>query len=185
MGLPVQGRVAGIDLMAGVLDLRARHGYRPHFQAPSSMCSTLLLAKCGAAIRELNAGARNGYFGSNEEADIVEDIRASGADCLFVGIASPIKESFLNRYRDRLGVPVSVGSGRLFRRSLRIHTACAGLDAEIRARVAVSTMARAVSARSTIFPNERTLLHHFIKHAGTIPFETRRIWAKQCVSCSS
>ena len=48
------------------------------------------------------AGYRNGYFNSDEEKDIVEEITNSGANILFVAITSPKKEIFLNRYKEDL-----------------------------------------------------------------------------------
>jgi N-acetylglucosaminyldiphosphoundecaprenol N-acetyl-beta-D-mannosaminyltransferase len=42
---------------------------------------------------------------------VVADIHASGAHCLFVAISSPLKERFLHRHRDQLGVPFLMGVG--------------------------------------------------------------------------
>ena len=43
-----------------------------------------------------------------------EEIRASGADMLFIGISSPKKEIFLGRYAASLGVPLLHGVGGSF-----------------------------------------------------------------------
>ena len=60
------------------------------------------------------AGLRNGYFRSEDEAGIVEDIARSGADCLFIGMPTPSKERFLAAYRDVLGTPFIMGVGGSF-----------------------------------------------------------------------
>ena len=60
------------------------------------------------------AGGRNGYFARDEEAGIARDIAASGADCLFVAISSPVKERFLRSHRDTLNVPFLMGVGGSF-----------------------------------------------------------------------
>ena len=44
------------------------------------------------------AGYRNGYYTEDQEPDIVEMVRKSNADILFVGFSSPKKEKFLNRW---------------------------------------------------------------------------------------
>jgi N-acetylglucosaminyldiphosphoundecaprenol N-acetyl-beta-D-mannosaminyltransferase len=57
------------------------------------------------------AGYRNGYFSQSEEFDVVEQIRKSNADLLFIGIPTPRKERFLHSHRDALQVPFLMGVG--------------------------------------------------------------------------
>lgn len=47
-------------------------------------------------------GARNGYFTAEDEDAICAEIRASGADVLWVGMGTPRQESFAIRRRDQL-----------------------------------------------------------------------------------
>ncbi len=115
LGVPVKERVPGIDLMSAILQACAKHGFRPYFLGAKQAVVQDLVARVQTEHPELEvAGWRNGYFSAADEAGIVADIKASGADCLFVGISSPIKEKFLNRYRDELGVPVQMGVGGSF-----------------------------------------------------------------------
>jgi N-acetylglucosaminyldiphosphoundecaprenol N-acetyl-beta-D-mannosaminyltransferase len=60
------------------------------------------------------AGWQNGYFGPEENAGLVESIRRSGADCLFLGLPTPRKERLLAQYRDKFGVPFIMGVGGSF-----------------------------------------------------------------------
>jgi N-acetylglucosaminyldiphosphoundecaprenol N-acetyl-beta-D-mannosaminyltransferase len=60
------------------------------------------------------AGARDGYFGAGDEEEIAADIRASGARLLFVGISSPKKELFLDRWGETTGASVVHGVGGSF-----------------------------------------------------------------------
>jgi N-acetylglucosaminyldiphosphoundecaprenol N-acetyl-beta-D-mannosaminyltransferase len=60
------------------------------------------------------AGSRNGYFEAKDHLSIVDEIRASEPDMLFVGMPSPFKDVFCERHRDRLNVPVIVGVGGSF-----------------------------------------------------------------------
>ena len=57
------------------------------------------------------AGLRDGYFRPDQEAEVVEQIMNSKADCLFIAMPTPRKERFLAAYRDRLGVPFIMGVG--------------------------------------------------------------------------
>jgi N-acetylglucosaminyldiphosphoundecaprenol N-acetyl-beta-D-mannosaminyltransferase len=60
------------------------------------------------------AGFRDGYFGPDDQLNLVEEIRASGAHMLFVGMPSPFKETWCERHRKRLNVPVIIGVGGSF-----------------------------------------------------------------------
>jgi N-acetylglucosaminyldiphosphoundecaprenol N-acetyl-beta-D-mannosaminyltransferase len=60
------------------------------------------------------AGHRSGYFGLDEEASVVEGIRSAGADLLFVALATPEKELFVDHYKDALGVKFAMGVGGAF-----------------------------------------------------------------------
>ena len=108
-------RVAGVDLMFRLLKLAGEKRYKVYmFGATEDVL--------GKAAEEAEArfpgirivGRRNGYFKPSEEETIADGIAASGADILFVGISSPMKELFLAKYKERMGVPVMVGVGGSF-----------------------------------------------------------------------
>jgi N-acetylglucosaminyldiphosphoundecaprenol N-acetyl-beta-D-mannosaminyltransferase len=74
-----------------------------------------------AAIRLKNihtnvkvVGCRDGYFNSDEELEVVDQINKSGAKILLIGMGSPKKEFFAQKYCDKLHIQVSVGVGGLF-----------------------------------------------------------------------
>jgi len=105
-------RVAGVDLMFALLGECARRGLRPFVLGARR--ETLERAAAAAQRRWPGlefAGLRDGYFASAEEAAIAGEIRASGADCLFVAMPTPRKERFLGRYGRSLGVPFIMGVG--------------------------------------------------------------------------
>ena len=60
------------------------------------------------------AGWHHGYFESSENARIVEDIYASGADILLVGMGNPLQEFWINENAARTGCRLSFGVGALF-----------------------------------------------------------------------
>jgi N-acetylglucosaminyldiphosphoundecaprenol N-acetyl-beta-D-mannosaminyltransferase len=59
-------------------------------------------------------GRNDGYFPDREAARVAADIRNSGADMLFIGMASPKKEVFLGSFKDVLEVPILHGVGGSF-----------------------------------------------------------------------
>jgi N-acetylglucosaminyldiphosphoundecaprenol N-acetyl-beta-D-mannosaminyltransferase len=57
------------------------------------------------------AGSHHGYWTRDQERQIVDLIAASQADILFVGMSTPLKESFIHRHYQHLGVPICMGVG--------------------------------------------------------------------------
>lgn len=112
LGIRVPERVAGVDLMERLLELCAERGLRPYFLGARQDVLEMAAARARKRWPGLTfAGIRNGYFSSGEEPGIVQAIRDSAADCLFIGMPTPRKERFLRRYRQELGVPFIMGVG--------------------------------------------------------------------------
>lgn len=110
-------RVAGIDLFIELLGMAARRGYGVYFlgAADGVIEETVRVAK--EMTPRLNvAGWHHGYYWREEggEEKVVEDIRTSGAQLLFVGMTSPRKEKFIDRHRESLAVPFVMGVGGSF-----------------------------------------------------------------------
>lgn len=115
LGAPLPERVAGIDLFASLLGEAAGRGYRVYFLGARPAVLGRLLAEVrhrhpGLAV----AGARDGYFDAGEEAGIAAQIRATGADVVFLGMSSPKKELFLSRWGRGTGASVVHGVGGSF-----------------------------------------------------------------------
>ena len=115
LGRPVPQRIAGVDLMAHLLAAAADHRLRVYFLGARREVVTALVERSRVQHPGLEiAGFRDGYFGQDDHLSIVEDIRASGAHMLFVGMPSPFKETWCERHRQRLEVPVIMGVGGSF-----------------------------------------------------------------------
>lgn len=114
-GIRIPERVAGIDLMWNLIGECERHGYKPFFLGAKE---EVVRAAAQGAIRAFPkleiAGVRNGYFSSEDEQEIVAHINDSGADCLFVGLPTPMKERFLSKHRSSLKTPFVMGVGGSF-----------------------------------------------------------------------
>ena len=115
LGLPATSRVTGVDLLSELLKICAQDGFRPYFLG----ATPAVLHQAARSAREkypslVFAGLQHGYFTSEQEGDVVLDIRSSGADCLFIGMPTPRKERFLAAHRDELGVPFIMGVGGAF-----------------------------------------------------------------------
>jgi N-acetylglucosaminyldiphosphoundecaprenol N-acetyl-beta-D-mannosaminyltransferase len=114
-GLPAIVRVTGIDLFTELLELCSEDGFKPYFLGATPD----VLTRAVQGVRNKHpliefAGAKDGYFSSDKEREVVDHIRSSGADCLFIGMPTPRKERFLAAHRDELGVPFIMGVGGSF-----------------------------------------------------------------------
>ena len=108
-------RVAGVDLMTRLLAAAATHRLRVYFLGARREVVTALVGRGRTQYPGLEiAGFRDGYFGPEDHLSIVEEIRASEAHMLFVGMHTPFKETWCERHRERLNVPVIIGVGGSF-----------------------------------------------------------------------
>ncbi len=110
LGRPLQERVPGVDFACGVMEGLARTGGRLF----------LLGAKPGVAQQAADrlrsrypglvvCGVHDGYF--QEDAPVVEAVRASGADVLFVCLGAPKQENWMVQNGAAAGVRLAVGLG--------------------------------------------------------------------------
>ena len=108
-------RVAGVDLMARLLVAAEEYGLRVYFLGAKPEVVKMLVERSRAQHPGLEiAGFRDGYFGPDDHQGIVEEIRASAAHMLFVGMPTPFKEIWCERHRQCLEVPVIMGVGGSF-----------------------------------------------------------------------
>ncbi|MDD2569106.1 MAG: WecB/TagA/CpsF family glycosyltransferase [Clostridia bacterium] len=107
-------RVTGIDLMMEIC-----------YQAGKNHWGVFLFgAKPGVAdvaaqrLEEIYdtdvTGMAHGYFAPEDEEAILERINAAQPQVLFVALGAPRQEMWIDKYRDRLRVPVVVGVGGSF-----------------------------------------------------------------------
>ena len=115
LGIAIDERVAGIDVMTEMFALCAQKGYRPFLLGAEQDVLDAMAEELARQYPSLViAGLQNGYFTAGEEADVIAAINASGADCLFVALPTPRKERFLKRYRSELLPSFVMGVGGSF-----------------------------------------------------------------------
>ncbi|PWH18255.1 MAG: acetylglucosaminyldiphospho-UDP acetyl-beta-D-mannosaminyltransferase [Ardenticatenia bacterium] len=115
LGYPVPERVPGVDLVMRLAQLSARKGYRMYFLGAMPGVA----ARAAAVLQSRFPGAVvvGSYAGSpriEENAAIVQRIRAQNPDILFVAFGAPTQDLWIARNLEALGVPVCVGVGGSF-----------------------------------------------------------------------
>jgi N-acetylglucosaminyldiphosphoundecaprenol N-acetyl-beta-D-mannosaminyltransferase len=112
LGDPLPERVMAFDLMERLLEVAETKGYRIFILGATQEVLELAIANIRTQYPLLAiAGYRNGYFGPEDDEEIVAEIRESRADMLFVAMPSPKKEYWLADHREVLGVPFMMGVG--------------------------------------------------------------------------
>ena len=112
---PLPERVAGIDIMQNLVSLAHKKGYKIFFfGAKEEVVAKVAERYSREYSPDIIAGYRNGYFTKEEEPLIARKIADSKADILFVAISSPVKEIFLNTYKDIIETPFIMGVGGSF-----------------------------------------------------------------------
>lgn len=114
LGHKVPERVAGVDLFHKLLAMSAENGFSVFLLGATEDVVAATASRVQAMYQKLKvAGYHHGYFW-DDEAGMVEKIRVSGAQLLFVAITTPKKENFINRWRGQLGITFVMGVGGTF-----------------------------------------------------------------------
>jgi N-acetylglucosaminyldiphosphoundecaprenol N-acetyl-beta-D-mannosaminyltransferase len=113
---PLPQRVAGIDLMANIMRLASINQYKVYLLgAKEEVVANVCHHYNYLYNTKIVVGYRNGYYQKEEEPIIIEGIRKSGAQILFIAIPSPQKELFIQKYRGQLpNVSFMMGVGGSF-----------------------------------------------------------------------
>jgi N-acetylglucosaminyldiphosphoundecaprenol N-acetyl-beta-D-mannosaminyltransferase len=119
LGHPLPDRVYGPELMDRACARAAQQGTRIFLYGGRS---DAVLAELARRLRTRHpglviAGTHCPPFrplSAGQEAGVAEDINASGADVVWVGIGVPKQEKWMAAMRDRLEAPVLVGVGAAF-----------------------------------------------------------------------
>ena len=96
-------RLSGVDVAKSVLTLAAARGYRVFFLGGrpgiAEEAANKLISECPSLTV---CGVHDGYFSAKTEGVILEKIRRTGADILFVCLGSPKQEVWIDRHRREL-----------------------------------------------------------------------------------
>lgn len=111
-GTPLKERVAGYDLTMRLLETANSQGRSIYLLGGREGVAEEAAIKLMEKYSNLPiVGTRNGYFESDEEEKIIEEINRSGAEILLAALGAPKQEKFINKYRDSLKVKIAIGVG--------------------------------------------------------------------------
>ncbi|MEB3328649.1 MAG: WecB/TagA/CpsF family glycosyltransferase [Candidatus Sericytochromatia bacterium] len=113
-GRPVR-KVAGVELVRELAAHGASLGWRFYLLGgqpgvAAAAGHALVSAYPGLCV----AGCRDGFFGVEQEADVLAEVRAARPDVLLVALGVPRQEKWIRHHQSALGVPVAMGVGGSF-----------------------------------------------------------------------
>jgi len=115
LGRPIRQNLNGTDLFPRLCAALSASGHSLYLLG--SRRGVAEAARLWALERHPNlriVGTRSGYFSSYEESDVLQEIRASGADVLLVGMGAPRQELWLQKNLEATGATIGIGVGGLF-----------------------------------------------------------------------
>ena len=115
LGYEMPERVAGYDLAQELMRLAPSKNRRIYFFGSAPGVAEKAKLKAETLYPEINiVGTRNGFFTTDDEADIINEIKKAQPDLLLAALGVPKQEKWLAKYKDELNVPVSIGVGGTF-----------------------------------------------------------------------
>ena len=110
LGTPLKGRVTGIAFAQGIMERMAENGKTLYLLGAKPGVAEKAAKKLQAQHPGLRiAGTRDGYF--QEDAPVVEAIRESGADVVFVCLGAPKQEKWMKKNGEATGAKLLLGIG--------------------------------------------------------------------------
>ena len=110
LGTPLKEKVPGIEFAAGLMERMAAEGRSLYLLGAKPGVAETAGEKLAAKYpgRKI-AGTQDGYF--QEDGPVVEAIRQSGADCVFVCLGAPKQELWMSRHGQATGARLLCGLG--------------------------------------------------------------------------
>ena len=110
LGTPLKERTPGIEFAAGIMERMAKEGVSLYLLGAKPGIAEQAAEKLTDRYPGLKiAGTHDGYF--KEDAPVIEDIRRSGANCVFVCLGAPKQELWMAKNASATGARLLCGLG--------------------------------------------------------------------------
>ena len=112
LGLPVEVRVSGCDMVEGLCRVAAEEGQSVYFFGAEPGVAEEAAARLRERIPNLRiAGCHHGYFRAEEEEQVVAAIAAARPGVLFVALGQPRQEQFIAAHLHQIRPLIAIGVG--------------------------------------------------------------------------
>lgn len=115
VGNPVAERVTGFDLMQELFQKGESRRWKAYLLGTSQEVIEAAAEKLQLQYPQVQiVGYRNGYFGPEQDEEVVKTIIEAAPDMLFVARGADTQEPWIVKFKARLGVPLIMGVGGSF-----------------------------------------------------------------------
>lgn len=112
LGEPVDGRCAGFDVACSLLEKMGKAGKSVYLFGSKPGVAEKAAENIGLKYPGIKiAGCADGYFDSEKEAEIINDINSVKPDVLFVCLGAPKQEKWIYENKNKLNCKVCMGLG--------------------------------------------------------------------------
>jgi len=112
IGRPIPEMVSGVHLMLEVARLAQARGYGVYVLGAKPDVVGLAVSALQSQFPGVRVvGYRDGYIASDAAAAVHEGVDAAGAEIVFVGMSTPLKEFWIRDHAGRHGMAVCIGVG--------------------------------------------------------------------------
>lgn len=115
LGKPLPEQVCGPDITYGSLKLAQQNQFKVFFLGALKNTLEQVIENVSRQYgSDIIAGSHDGYFTQSDEENVVQEINNSKANILLLGISSPKREIFIDKYKDKLNTQVIINVGGMF-----------------------------------------------------------------------
>lgn len=115
LGYPFEERVSGIDLLYVLCSQALQEDWKIYLLGAAPGIADEAARQLGIKYPDIKiCGFHNGYFSPDQEGVILEEIRNCQPDILFIALGAPGQEFWIQKFKETLKVPVSIGVGGSF-----------------------------------------------------------------------
>lgn len=115
VGSPVAERVPGFDLLHRLMEIGERRRWKVYLLGTAKETIEAAAEKLQLQYPQVRiVGVRDGFFGPDEDAEVIAQIRKAAPDMLFVARGAETQEPWISKYKHELGVPLIMGVGGSF-----------------------------------------------------------------------
>lgn len=111
-GRRLPGRVSGVDILGRLCDSSSRSGHRIYLLGSAPGVAELAAEKLRLLYPGCNiVGTRHGYFPSDSDEVVANEVAEAKPDILFVAMGIPRQEKFIASTKEIVRAPVAMGVG--------------------------------------------------------------------------
>lgn len=109
---PISQRCAGFDVACSLLDKMGKAGKSVYLFGSKPGVAEIAAKNISSRFPGIViSGCADGYFDSEKEKEIIEDINSKSPDVLFVCLGAPKQEQWIHAYKNELNCRVCMGLG--------------------------------------------------------------------------